>query len=120
VRWRLRPLHRFIITPEFHHWHHSNQAEAHNANYSVFLPLWDIVFGTYHMPADQRPGTYGVDEYIPDGAMAQLVHPMRGMRNPLAVLRHPVRSTKDGIRFTWQLLGKIWRTSRRPTHRAAT
>ena len=72
VRWRLKPLHRIIITPEFHHWHHSNDPGAHNSNYSVFLPLWDIVFGTYFMPADRRPETYGVDEYIPDGVIAQL------------------------------------------------
>jgi len=51
VRWRWRPLHRIVITPEFHHWHHANETDAHNSNYSVFLPLWDIVFGTYYMPA---------------------------------------------------------------------
>ena len=49
VRWRLRPLHRVVITPEFHHWRHANEVEAHNSNYSVFLPLWDMVFGTYYM-----------------------------------------------------------------------
>ena len=120
VRWRWRPLHRIVITPEFHHWHHSNDDGAHNSNYSVFLPLWDIAFGTYFMPAGRRPETYGVDEYIPDGVMAQLAHPMRGMRNPLSVLRHPLRSTRDGYRFSREILHQVWRTSRRPTHSAAT
>jgi len=119
VRWRWKPLHRIVITPEFHHWHHSNDPGAHNSNYSVFLPLWDIIFGTYFMPADRRPETYGVDEYIPDGVMAQLVHPMRGMRNPLSVLRHPLRSIRDGFRFSIEIVRQVWRTSRRPTHRVA-
>jgi sterol desaturase/sphingolipid hydroxylase (fatty acid hydroxylase superfamily) len=80
VRWRLRPLHRFVITPEFHHWHHSNEADAHHTNYSVFLPVWDIVFRTYRMPADRRPTVYGVTPQLPDGIAAQLVHPLRGLR----------------------------------------
>ncbi len=77
VRWRWRPLHRIVITPEFHHWHHANEADAINTNYSVFLPLWDIVFGTYYMPATVRPLRYGVAEHIPDGMAAQLKHPFR-------------------------------------------
>ncbi|MEL6981080.1 MAG: sterol desaturase family protein, partial [Actinomycetota bacterium] len=83
VRWRWRWLHRIIITPEFHHWHHANEPGAINSNYSVFLPLWDLLFGTYFMPADRRPSRYGVSEHIPDAMLAQLWHPMRGMGNPL-------------------------------------
>ena len=62
VRWRLRPLHRVVMTPEYHHWHHSNTPESIHSNYSVFLPLWDIVWGTYYMPADRRPEVYGNSE----------------------------------------------------------
>ena len=114
VRWRLRPLHRVIITPEFHHWHHANEPGAINSNYSVFLPLWDLVFGTYYMPADRRPSRYGVDEHIPEGMVAQLRHPLRGMRNPLRVLRHPLRSAKAGTRFLRELLVDMKRSATRP------
>jgi len=104
VRWRLRPLHKLIITPEFHHWHHANEPGAINSNYSVFLPAWDLVFGTYFMPADRRPQRYGVDEFIPDGMVPQLRHPLRGMpkiRHLIwMVLRHPIRSVRRG----WRLL----------------
>ena len=55
VRWRLRPLWKVIMTPEFHHWHHSNTPESIHANYSVGLPIWDIIFGTYYMPEDDVP-----------------------------------------------------------------
>jgi sterol desaturase/sphingolipid hydroxylase (fatty acid hydroxylase superfamily) len=94
VRFRWRPLHRIVITPEFHHWHHTNEPDAWNSNYSVFLPLWDLVFGTYYMPTDRRPSRYGVNEAIPTGFGAQLLHPLRGAPNPVRVVRHPWRSLR--------------------------
>jgi sterol desaturase/sphingolipid hydroxylase (fatty acid hydroxylase superfamily) len=72
--WRLQP---FIITPEFHHWHHSSESDAINRNYSTFLPVWDRVFGTYFVPASRRPQRYGARPAVPDGLIAQLVHPLR-------------------------------------------
>ncbi len=107
VRWRLRPLHRIVITPEFHHWHHANEPEGVNTNYSVFLPLWDIVFGTYSMPRHKRPQRYGVDEYVPSGIAAQLRHPLRGAGNPFRHLRHPIRGCRLGLRQARILLQDI-------------
>ena len=46
VRFRLRPLWPVVMTPEFHHWHHELRREAHNSNFSIFLPIWDIAFGS--------------------------------------------------------------------------
>ncbi|MEM7322295.1 MAG: sterol desaturase family protein [Actinomycetota bacterium] len=117
VRWRLRPLHRLVITPEFHHWHHANEPGAINSNYSVFLPLWDIVFGTYFMPKRRRPAVYGVSEPIPDGMIDQLHHPLRGMGNPLRVFRHPIRSLRGLGRFTRSLVADMVRSARRPRRR---
>lgn len=117
VRWRWRPLHRVVITPEFHHWHHSNERDAHCSNYSVFLPLWDIVFGTYFMPKDRRPSVYGVDDDIPVGLVPQLLHPMKGMGNPLRWLRHPVLAVKTLWRHARLLTVLMWRSARRPTGR---
>jgi len=118
VRWRLRPLHRVVITPEFHHWHHANEPEAINTNYSVFLPLWDIIFGTYHMPKTRRPQRYGISEPMPDGVMAQLKHPLRGMGNPIRVVTHPIRSTKGGWRFGRVVLRDVRRSTFRRRVRA--
>lgn len=118
VRWRLRPLHKIVITPEFHHWHHANEEGAINSNYSVFLPMWDLVFGTYFMPRSRRPRRYGVDDPVPAGLVAQLRYPLRDMGNPLRVLRHPVRSMKSGLRFTWALLGDMKRSATRPRRRS--
>ncbi|MGI9598418.1 MAG: sterol desaturase family protein [Acidimicrobiales bacterium] len=118
VRWRLRPLHRLVITPEFHHWHHANEPGAINSNYSVFLPAWDLIFGTYFMPRHRRPQVYGVTEYVPPGMVAQLWHPMRGMGNPLRLIRHPIRSIKGGFRFTRRLLGEMKQSAMRPRRRS--
>lgn len=115
VRWRLKWLHKIVITPEFHHWHHANEPGAINSNYSVFLPAWDLLFGTYFMPKDRRPQRYGVNEYIPDGMVAQLHHPLRGAGNPLTAIRHPFRSTRAGCRFVRRtLLPDLCRSTRRP------
>lgn len=120
VRWRLRWFHKLIITPEFHHWHHANEPGAINSNYSVFLPLWDLVFGTYFMPSDRRPSRYGVSEPIPDGIVLQLWHPLRGMDNPLRVVAHPVRSLKGLIRFVRALVRDMYRSATRPRSHVPT
>jgi len=75
IRWRLRPLHRVVMTPEFHHWHHSSHPDAIHTNYSVFLPLWDMLWGTYRMPANSRPEVYGNSEDTPPSVTAQMLAP---------------------------------------------
>lgn len=121
VRWRLRPLHRIVITPEFHHWHHANELDAHNSNYSVFLPLWDILFGTYYMPRNLRPLVYGISEDIPRSMVGQLHHPFRGLGNPIRLMtsavRHPIRSMRTTLRLTRDLLRQIWASTQRPRRR---
>jgi sterol desaturase/sphingolipid hydroxylase (fatty acid hydroxylase superfamily) len=117
VRWRLRWLHRLIITPEFHHWHHANEPGAINSNYSVFLPAWDLLFGTYFMPSDRRPTRYGVSEHIPEGMLPQLWHPLRGMGNPFRLAAHPIRSLRGLLRFLRALVGDLYRSATRPRSR---
>jgi sterol desaturase/sphingolipid hydroxylase (fatty acid hydroxylase superfamily) len=114
VRWRWRPLHRLVITPEFHHWHHANEADARNTNYSVFLPLWDMIFGTYYMPRNKRPLRYGVDEPVPTTMAGQFRYPFIGMRSPLQVVGHPWRSLGAGRRAVRRTLVAIWRSTTRP------
>ena len=110
VSWRLSPLHKIFITPEFHHWHHSNEPDALWTNYSTFLPIWDLILGTYYMPKDKRPQVYGVSEHIPDGIVEQLLHPLRGLGNPLWALRHPFKATRIAGRFSWRLVGDMKRS----------
>ena len=113
VRWKWRPLHRILITPEFHHWHHTNDPRAIHSNYSVFLPLWDQIFGTYFMPWNRRPDRYGIDEHMPTGVVAQLRHPLRGVGNPLRAMRHPIQALKTVFRFVKLLVGQVYRSTTR-------
>jgi sterol desaturase/sphingolipid hydroxylase (fatty acid hydroxylase superfamily) len=89
VRWRWRPLQKFVITPEFHHWHHANEPDALNRNYAALLPVWDLMFRTFHCPADRRPTVYGVAQPVPTGIIAQLRVPLAGLVSRLRGLRHP-------------------------------
>jgi sterol desaturase/sphingolipid hydroxylase (fatty acid hydroxylase superfamily) len=85
VRWRLRPLRHVVLTPDFHHWHHANEPEAINTNFSTLLPVWDLVFGTFRMPDGPGPQRYGVDEFVPLSIGRQLIHPFRRTRPPEGV-----------------------------------
>lgn len=99
IRFRLRPLWKVVMTPEFHHWHHERAREAHHTNYSTFLPLWDIMFGTYRMPRDERPQRYGLEQPLPDGIVAQLWHPFRGLRSDWRSWRQ-ARRARRAVRRT--------------------
>lgn len=80
VNWRLRFLDGIWGTPEYHHWHHSNELHARNKNYSGLLPVLDLAFGTYYLPRDRRPAVYGIDDPMPESYLAQLAQPLR--KNP--------------------------------------
>jgi sterol desaturase/sphingolipid hydroxylase (fatty acid hydroxylase superfamily) len=61
LRLRLGWLEKIITTPAFHHWHHTNDDSAHiNKNYAALLPICDMVFGSYFLPKNQLPGSYGL------------------------------------------------------------
>jgi sterol desaturase/sphingolipid hydroxylase (fatty acid hydroxylase superfamily) len=114
VRFRFKIFDRFIMTPEFHHWHHSNEEDAIWSNYSTFLPLWDMLFGTYFMPkGDRRPKIYGVDELVPMTMAEQLKYPFEGMKNPLLFLRHPLHSIWGVIRHPLRTIGRGFKFSGR-------
>jgi sterol desaturase/sphingolipid hydroxylase (fatty acid hydroxylase superfamily) len=87
VRFTFGPLRHVLVTPAFHHWHHSDDPAAANTNFAVHLPLIDRVFGTYHHPA-QWPASYGIaPERLPDGLLRQLLYPLQ----PLTRLRSAAR-----------------------------
>jgi sterol desaturase/sphingolipid hydroxylase (fatty acid hydroxylase superfamily) len=78
VRWEFRRLRGLVVTPAFHHWHHSDETEAIDKNFAVHTPLWDMLFGTYYLPG-RWPTTYGLHrrQTIPARWLMQFVHPFR-------------------------------------------
>lgn len=81
VRFRLTPLEPVLVTPRFHHWHHSAAPEAHDRNFAVHLPWLDRLFGTAYFPDERWPAEYGLaDDRVPLGYLSQLTYPFTRRR----------------------------------------
>ena len=85
IGWNLKPIEPFMVTPRFHHWHHGLEQEAIDVNFAIHFPLYDRIFGTYHMPQGQDnngkkagrwPKAYGVASGpVPKGYWKQFWFP---------------------------------------------
>jgi sterol desaturase/sphingolipid hydroxylase (fatty acid hydroxylase superfamily) len=75
---RLGPLRYVIVTPNFHHWHHSQDKEALDRNYAAHFAFLDHLFGTAVKSDREWPEAYGVlGDYVPNGYVKQLAFPFR-------------------------------------------
>ncbi len=73
---RLGPLRYLIVTPNFHHWHHSQDDEAIDRNYAAHFAFLDHLFGTAVQSDRKWPDRYGVQgDYVPDGFLKQFAFP---------------------------------------------
>ncbi len=79
LRFELRALRGLLATPQFHHWHHTADADAVDKNFAVHLQVLDRIFGTFHLPKGRWPRSYGLagGERVPSGYLPQLVEPFR-------------------------------------------
>jgi sterol desaturase/sphingolipid hydroxylase (fatty acid hydroxylase superfamily) len=75
--WTFGPLRFVLVSPVFHQWHHSSEAEAVDRNFAGMFSFWDVVFGTYHLPRGRRPDRFGVTGPAP-------------ARNVTGLLWHPI------------------------------
>lgn len=78
--WSFGPLRYVIASPRFHRWHHTCEAEGRDKNFAGVLPVWDLLFGTFYMPADRTAAAFGSDDPVPDGFLGQLAYPLRPAR----------------------------------------
>jgi len=78
IKMKVGWLRYVIVTPQFHHWHHASDAEAIDKNYAAHTPLFDMLFGTWHLPKDRWPVKYGTVKPIPGGMLGQFLHPFVG------------------------------------------
>ncbi len=79
LRCRFGWLESVIATPAFHRWHHANDARR-DRNYASTLPVYDRLFGTFHLPPDAMPPSYGIDTPMPHGLVGQLLRPFARSR----------------------------------------
>jgi sterol desaturase/sphingolipid hydroxylase (fatty acid hydroxylase superfamily) len=80
VDWDWGPLRAVIASPRFHRWHHTDETQARDKNFAGLLPVWDIIFGTYYMPKERRPTSFGTATPVPKGLVGQMIFPFRKAR----------------------------------------
>jgi lathosterol oxidase len=70
-----RWLARCLVTPRYHHWHHTSRKEGLDKNFAVHFPWVDKIFGTYYYP-DEWPESYGLNgEQISPNFVRQTIEP---------------------------------------------
>jgi sterol desaturase/sphingolipid hydroxylase (fatty acid hydroxylase superfamily) len=74
--WTFGPLRYVIASPVYHRWHHVKDPAVRDRNFAPTFPVWDLMFGTCHMPKGVLPSDYGVDG-VPGHFLAQLIWPFR-------------------------------------------
>jgi sterol desaturase/sphingolipid hydroxylase (fatty acid hydroxylase superfamily) len=72
LNWTFGPFRYVAASPVFHRWHHA--AACQSKNFAPMFPLWDLMFGTFHMPPGHVPQAFGA-EGTPEGLFGQLVQP---------------------------------------------
>ena len=69
-------LAKVIVTPQFHHWHHSSDEAGLDRNYAVHFAFLDHLFGTAVHSDREWPEGYGVvGDYVPEGLMRHQIFP---------------------------------------------
>ena len=76
VPWSFGPLRYVFASPVFHRWHHTSAEEGCERNFAGFLPVWDLLFGTFFMPEGRTPREFGIEDPVPDGFLKQLAYPL--------------------------------------------
>ena len=70
------PLKYVVVTPDFHHWHHSSDRAALDRNYAAHFSFLDYLFGTAVRADRAFPEKYGVlGDYMPAGFVKQQLFP---------------------------------------------
>ena len=66
------PFNWLIASPRFHRWHHADHPEVYGKNLANHMPIYDMVFGTYHNPAPCPHPLGGLSDGIPDHNIIKL------------------------------------------------
>jgi sterol desaturase/sphingolipid hydroxylase (fatty acid hydroxylase superfamily) len=78
----LGPIEYVVATPRFHRIHHSIEPHHVNRNFATFFPIFDLIFGTAHMPRKgefPRTGIAGTPE--PSTPLQQVMMPFAKARD---------------------------------------
>ena len=68
----------FMVTPQFHHWHHASDKAAIDRNYAAHFSFLDYLFGSAVKGQAEWPKEYGVvGDYMPVGMLKQQIYPFK-------------------------------------------
>lgn len=70
-------LNYVVGSAETHRWHHSREPREANANYGNTVIVWDLLFGTWFLPADRSIGALGLHQRLPASFKALMAAPFR-------------------------------------------
>jgi sterol desaturase/sphingolipid hydroxylase (fatty acid hydroxylase superfamily) len=85
MNWTFGPFKYLLATPVFHRWHHTALKEGGNTKFAGTFPIWDVLFGTFRMPENELPKSYGKDEAdMPAEFGGQLAYPFRHQAEAVA------------------------------------
>lgn len=78
LRLRYGWLNHVVGSAETHRWHHARNPEVAACNFGNTTMVWDLLFGTWHLPPHQSVGDIGVmDRTYPRGFIKQMRAPFR-------------------------------------------
>ncbi len=81
VNWTFGPLRHLLVSPIFHQWHHAkveDEGRDHGVgNYGAVFSVWDRLFGTWHLPGENRPASFGVEHAPPLTVLGLTLHPLQ-------------------------------------------
>jgi sterol desaturase/sphingolipid hydroxylase (fatty acid hydroxylase superfamily) len=60
LSWRSSRLERVLVTPRYHHVHHSADPRHNTANLGAMFTVWDRLFGTYVNPDEVGEISFGI------------------------------------------------------------
>ena len=84
LNWDFGPFRYLLVSPVYHRWHHTSAERGGSSNFASTFPVYDLLFGTFYLPAGMLPDGYGVDEPgYPKAFQHQLLHPFRRRAVPL-------------------------------------
>lgn len=79
INLRFGVLNYIISTSELHRWHHNEDQAVANCNYGNNLIIWDLIFGSFYLPAQKTSSHVGIKDVEPSGFLDALRQPFNGM-----------------------------------------
>lgn len=83
IPWSYGPLKYVFVSPVMHRWHHVKEGAGRGSNFATIFAVFDLVFGTYYVPACQVTPLGITEPDFPDGWLRQTLYPFEIWLRPV-------------------------------------